>query len=104
VEATVLGGLYSSTTGFLRKTRGWSDEEYDAAAERLRDRGWLDAQGDFTAAGRAVRQQIEDDTDRLAIEGWAHVGAERTARLHELVRPLRTAVLDAGILPRSLRP
>jgi hypothetical protein len=104
VEATVLGGLYSSTTGFLRKTRGWSEEEYDAATARLRDRGWLDAQGDFTAAGRAVRQRIEDDTDRLAVEGWAHVGAQRTARLHELVRPLRTAILDAGVLPRSLRP
>jgi hypothetical protein len=104
VEATVLGGLYSSTTGFLRKTRGWSDEDYAAAADRLRNRGWLDADGQFTAAGRAARQQVEDDTDRLAVEGWARVGADRTARLHELVRPLREQVLQAGLLPRSLRP
>jgi len=103
VEATVLGGLYASSTSFLRKTRGWSDEEYDAAAGRLLDRGWLDATGSFTEQGRAARQRIEDDTDRLALEGWAAVGAERTARLHELVRPLREQVVASGSLPRSLR-
>ena len=104
VEATVLGGLFSSSTGFLRKTRGWSDEEYDAAAGRLRDRGWLDADGDLTDLGRTERQRIEDDTDRLALEGWAHVGAERTARLHELVKPLRETVVASGVLPRTIRP
>jgi len=103
VEATVLGGLYSSSAGFLRKTRGWSDEEYDAATGRLRDHGWLDADGGFTDDGRARRQQVEDDTDRLAIEGWARVGAEKTARLHELVKPIREAIIEAGVLPRSLR-
>lgn len=103
VEATVLGGLYSSSTSFLRKTRGWSDEEYAAATARLRERGWLDADGGFTDEGRAARQRIEDDTDRLALEGWAHVGAEQTARLHALVSPLRRQVLSADVLPRSLR-
>jgi hypothetical protein len=104
VEATVVGGLFSSSTGFLRKTRGWSDEEYDAAAIRLHDRGWLDADGDLTELGRTERRRIEDDTDRLALEGWAHVGAKRTARLHELVKPLRETVLAAGVLPRTIRP
>ncbi len=103
VEATVLGGLWSSTTGFLRKTRGWSEEEYDAAAERLRQRGWLDAEGALTEVGRSARQAVEDDTDRLALEGWAHLGPDGTRRLHELVRPLRTRVLESGLLPRSLR-
>ncbi len=99
VEATVLGGMYSSSTSFLRKTRGWSDEEYAAATDRLRERGWLDADGDFTDEGRAQRQRVEDDTDRLAVEGWAHVGAGATGRLHDLVSPLRRAVVDTGLLP-----
>jgi hypothetical protein len=103
VEATVLGGMYSSTTGFLRKTRGWSEEEYDAATARLQRRGWLDAEGGFTEPGRAARQQVEDDTDRLALEGWAQVGTERTARLHDLLSPLREQIRAAEVLPRSLR-
>lgn len=104
VEATVLGGIFSGTTGFLRKTRGWSDEEYDAATDRLRERGWLDADGAFTDEGRAARREVEDATDRLAVEGWAGVGVERTARLHELVKPLREKVMASDTLPRSLRP
>ncbi len=103
VEATVLGGLWSGTTRFLRKTRGWSDEEYDAAVGRLRERGWLDDAGELTETGRTARQQVEDDTDRLAVEGWAHVGVERTARLHELVKPLREQIVASGVLPGSLR-
>lgn len=103
VEATVLGGLHSSTTSFLRKTRGWSDGEYDAANARLRERGWLDAEGLFTDEGRVVRQRVEDDTDRLAGEGWLHVGVERTARLHELAAPLRRTVQESGVLPSTLR-
>ena len=91
--------MYSSSTSFLRKTRGWSEEEYAAATDRLRERGWLDADGDFTDEGRAQRQRVEDDTDRLAVEGWAHVGAEATGRLHDLVSPLRRAVVDTGLLP-----
>jgi len=103
VEATVLGGLWSSSTSFLRKTRGWTEEEYAAARGRLHDRGWLDADGALTDEGRTRRQQVEDDTDRLALAGWEHVGAAATARLHELVAPLRRQVLEAGLLPRTLR-
>ena len=103
VEATVLGGLQSGTTGFLRKTRGWSQQEYDAASARLVERGLLDGDGGFTQQGRAFREDIERDTDRLALEGWAHVGLDATTRLHELVKPLRDTVLASDVLPRSLR-
>jgi hypothetical protein len=103
VEATLLGGLWSGTTRFLQKTRGWSDEEYAAAADRLRARGWLDADGALTDTGKAERHRIERDTDRLALEGWAHVGVEATARLHELVGPLREKILASDVMPRSLR-
>lgn len=99
VEALVLGGLFSSNTGFLRKTRGWSDEEWASAEDRLRRRGLLTADGALTDEGRTTRQKVEDDTDALAVEGWANVGAADATRLHELVSPLRRTVLDSGVLP-----
>ena len=36
----------------LRKRRGWSTEQWDAAVERLRERGWLDAVRALHRAGR----------------------------------------------------
>ena len=52
------------------RTRSWSDDDLDAATERLTARGWLD--GDtMTAAGRDAREAIERATDaamRPAVE------------------------------------
>lgn len=45
------------------RTRGWSDDQYDDAEELLRTKGLIDEAG-FTDRGRAVREEIEVDTDR----------------------------------------
>jgi hypothetical protein len=45
------------------RTRAWSNDELDAAEERLAARG-LVADGGFTDAGRAARDAVEDLTDR----------------------------------------
>jgi hypothetical protein len=80
----------------LRKTRGYSNEEWDGALARLRERGWIDDAEAFTDEGRAVRQRIEDRTDELALPAWERLGEEGCRRLRELVRPLSTAVVEAG--------
>jgi hypothetical protein len=80
----------------LRKTRGYSTQEWDAAVERLRAKGWLDDAEQFTEQGRAVRQRIEDRTDELALPPWEALGEQRCSRLRELVRPLSKAIVDAG--------
>lgn len=80
----------------LRKTRGYTTEEWDAAASGLRDRGWLDGQDTFTEQGAEVRQRIEDNTDRLALPAWQALGEAGATRLRQLVRPLSSAVLDGG--------
>ncbi|MCY7366459.1 MAG: hypothetical protein LH469_14290 [Frankiaceae bacterium] len=80
----------------LRKTRGYSPEEWDAALARLRERGWVDEGEGFTDEGRAVRQRIEDCTDELALPAWERLGEDGCARLRELVRPLSTAIVAAG--------
>jgi hypothetical protein len=53
------------TPKWVCATRGWSREDWDAATERLRERGLLDASGDLTERGVALRAEIEDETDRL---------------------------------------
>jgi len=92
--------IYTATGGgdraMLQATRGWSREEWDAAADRLRRRGWLDDAGASTDVGAAYREGIEARTDRLALAPWGRLDAERCARLHELVRPLSKAISAAG--------
>jgi hypothetical protein len=78
----------------LQATRGWEPDEWEAARERLRARGLLAADGTLTAAGRAQREQIETLTDRAAAAPWAQLGAERTTRLRDLVRPWSRAITE----------
>jgi hypothetical protein len=102
VEATLLDGAWSGKDRFLRSTRGWSDDELAAGAGRLRDRGWFDEQGALTDEGRAARDELEAATDAASLAPWESFGLDDTARLAELVSPLRKAVLEAGVLPRSV--
>lgn len=99
VESLVLGGLYASNTDFVRSTRGWSDDEWAAAEDRLRARGLLTEAGSLSEQGRSLRQRIENDTDELAVAGWAHLGADGCRRLYDLVGPLRKQVLASGVPP-----
>ena len=102
VEATLLDGAWSGKDRFLKSTRGWSDEEFAAGADRLRDRGWFDEEGALTDDGKAARDELESATDAAALAPWEAFGLEDTTRLAELMAPLRRAVLDAGVLPRSV--
>lgn len=91
----------------IKLMRGYTDEEWAAGEQRLRDRGWLDGDGAFTDAGRAARQRIEDRTDELALTPWSHLGAEQCRRLEELMIPLTERVADGGFVfpnPMGLQP
>jgi hypothetical protein len=106
VTVTATGAVPRST---LQDNRKWSDEEWAAAEERLRARGWLDAgewqEGrqvkppNLTDAGRAGRAEVEARTDALAEEPWRALGPERTERLLELLTPMARAINDAGGVP-----
>ena len=83
----------------LRANRGWTDDDWATAAQALADRGLLDAHGRITAAGIGLRQRVEDDTDQLATSVTAAIGDEGACELIALLRPLATAVMDAGAVP-----
>jgi hypothetical protein len=102
VEALVTGGLASDSLEFVRTTRGWTDDEWAAGVQRCRARGLVDDDG-LTAAGRALRQEVEATTDALAVPGWAHLGEAGTHRLIELLAPLRERLFDSGVLPGWIR-
>jgi len=85
----------------LQPNRGWTDDDWSAAAQRLQARGCLDHQGRLTPAGRALRQRVEDDTDRMAAEPWLRLGLDRTQRLLEILDPLSRLVRASGGVPTA---
>src|SRR5687768_12873827 len=96
VTVTATGAVPKET---LQSNRKWSDEEWAAAEERLKARGWLDSGGNLTEAGRAGRAEVEARTDALAEEPWTALGPERTERLLELLTPMARAINSAGGVP-----
>lgn len=83
----------------LRSNRGWSDDDWSAARQSLADSGLLDDDGRLTTAGVDLRQRIEDETDRLASPIATAIGDTAAEELVSLLRPLATAVMEAGAVP-----
>ena len=95
-EALVLHGASGEVPAdVLRTSRQRTDEDWAAARDRLRDRGWLDDDGELTDEGRAGRQWIEDRTDESAVAAYAAIGEDGCARLRELCRPYSRAMAAA---------
>ncbi len=104
VEALVL----HAATGQVPKkalvaTRRWPVADWEAAAERLRNRGLLDLDDEFTEAGRAFRDDIEHRTNVAAAPLVDAVGPGQTQRLIDLLRPISQALLDHNAF-RAIRP
>jgi hypothetical protein len=81
----------------MQPIRGWTDEQWDAAADRLAGRGLLDAGGVITAAGRDVKATVEETTDRVAGRPWANLGDAGVAELAAALTPL--ALACAAVVP-----
>jgi hypothetical protein len=82
----------------LQSTRAWPAEEWAAAEESLRTRGWLAEDGSLTDAGRASRQAVEDRTDELAVTAYEPMGEDGCERLRSLARPWSKAIVESGEL------
>lgn len=96
VSYSATGELFDAE--FFRRSRGWSDEDWTAAEESLRAKGWLDAQGNLTGDGEDVRRSVEDETDRLSIGPWEALGEEPALRLRSTVHPWSRAIIDADVI------
>jgi hypothetical protein len=86
----------------MQPVRGWTDEAWDGALSRLAERGWIDADGALTSAGRAAHAAVEDATDRAASRPWARLGPEATAEVAAVLTPLARACAAALPYPSPI--
>ena len=96
-EAVVLRCCLDLRREDMQPVRGWTDEAWDGALSRLAARGWVDADGALTSAGREAHAAVEDATDRAASRPWAGFGPEATAEVAAVLTPLARAC--AATLP-----
>ncbi|WP_410810784.1 SCO6745 family protein [Micromonospora sp. 067-2] len=84
---------------FHQPARGWTDDEWTAAEQRLVAKGWLTAEYAPTEHGSSTFQAVEQATDRAAAHPWVELGDERARRLRELLDPI--ARRCRTIIPRQ---
>jgi hypothetical protein len=97
LDATEIGLLTELYWGLpmrsYSRTRAWTEEQFDAAVERLESRG-LVADGGLTEQGRAAREAVEvhtDDQVRPAVEALGDDADELFALLAPWGRAIRAA-------------
>ncbi|MFL6243046.1 MAG: SCO6745 family protein [Acidimicrobiia bacterium] len=96
-EANVLTAASGASTSELqRASRQWPDDEWDAARDRLRGRGWVDDGTSLTPAGDAAKRRIEERTDELATPPLAALDDDERRRIIALFHQLSRAIADAG--------
>jgi hypothetical protein len=80
--------------GMAQPARGWTDEEWDAARQRLHQRGYLDGERGPSQKAHSAYRTIEETTDQLAAGPWRALGTEGTERCAALLTPLTTRILE----------
>ncbi len=88
VECSVVTHAQSGADGFVRRSRRWSDEEWDVALGSLVDRGLLAAEDSLTEAGTEWRAGIEQRTNELSAEMWVNHSEAEANRLGDLLEKM----------------
>ena len=103
VQATVTTELWwrLPLRSYVR-TRGWPEERIDAAIDDLRARGLMDGDG-FSAAGEALRADVELTTDRMERRLLEALGHDGFDELVALLTPMAEAVLAGNGYPADPR-
>ncbi len=100
LEAVVLRTAKDISRDLLQPVRGWTDEQWSAAAARLADRGWIGEDAMMTAAGRAAHDAVEAATDQAAARPWTRMGSAGLAEVADVLLPLAQAC--AAALPEVI--
>ncbi|MEV7185012.1 hypothetical protein [Kitasatospora sp. NPDC093102] len=87
-EASVLHCALDASREVLQPLRGWTDKEWEAAAARLVERGWLTAEGVATELGRMRHRSVEAATDLAAGRVWEGLPHDELDRLTAVLTPI----------------
>jgi hypothetical protein len=86
---------------FIVRSRQYGDDEWRSCTARLAARGLLDDAGALTEAGVALKQNIEDTTDRLALAAFDALDDAELEALFRSLTPITRTVIAGGDIPAA---
>jgi len=86
---------------FIKRSRDYSDEEWDACVNSLGERGLLSPTGTLTESGRALKEHIELRTDALALSALHALDDAAVERLFQTLTPITRKVVAGGDVPAA---
>jgi len=92
------------TPEVIQKIRGWTSTEWDAEASHLCELGWITSEGQHTPKGRALRKDIEAETDNLANEIAVILGSGGAELVLGHLEAVSGFLLSEGVVPGKWPP
>ena len=101
-ESNVLhAGAGRVPTEMIKRSRDYDDALWQLHVDRLADRGLLRPDGSLTDAGVALKAQIEEATDRLALSAFDALTEDELGTLFAVLTPLTRLVVAGGDVPAA---
>lgn len=85
----------------IMRSRDYDEHQWRHHVEELAGRGLLDGTGALTPAGAALKAEIEETTDRLALSAFDALDDAELAALFGALTPLTRLVVAAGDVPAA---
>jgi hypothetical protein len=79
--------------------RDFDDAEWTSTVRALAERGLITEQGELTSEGLALKQDVEDRTDRIALSAYETLTDDEIEALIDGLSPIARAVVATGDFP-----
>ncbi|MBI2700272.1 MULTISPECIES: SCO6745 family protein [Mycobacterium] len=86
---------------FMKRSRHYDQDEWEACRQSLADRGLLDAQGSLTPQGRDLKDHLETTTDGLSLAAFDVLDDNELDALFSALTPVARTVIAAGDVPAA---
>lgn len=81
--------------------RHYDEAEWQNVSAGLIDRGLLGGDGNLTIEGRAIRDDVEDRTNRIALSAYETLDDQQLQELIDALIPLSRAIIATGDIPEA---
>ena len=102
ISSIVLRSAVDLDAMSVRKSRGWTEEEWAVEVQELTSRGMLTGQGAISETGRASVDRAEHMTNQLAVGPWRGLNDYEIANVARILAPIARACQTVFPFPNPI--